>query len=187
MSGQHLANDMSIYYADSEIINQAAKQLSVLKEDVESRDEKILSFWQSFIQSFALAPETFVPKYVMPPSERKLFKIESEIIKRIANERSTVIIGRCGSYVLREHPNHISIFLHGNKTFRINRVQNLLHVSEEAAEYMIVRSDKERTIYHRTMTGKEWTDARRYNISIDTSKIGVDKSVELILKYVELI
>ena len=60
-------------------------------------------------------------------------------------------------------------------------------MSEEAAEYMIVRSDKERTIYHRTMTGKEWTDARRYNISIDTIKSVWIKSVRLILKYVELI
>ena len=185
--GQQLAKYMNIYYADGEIINQAAKQLSVLKEDLESRDEKILSFWQSFIQSFAVAPETYVPKHIMLPSERKLFKIESEIIKRIANERSTVIIGRCGSYVLRAHPNHVSIFLHGDKTFRKSRVQNLLDVSEEVAETMIDKSDKERTIYHRTITGKEWTDARRYNISIDTSKIGADKSIELILKYIELI
>lgn len=185
--GQQLAKSLNVFYADREIISQAAQQLSVLKEDLESRDEKILSFWQSFIRSYAITPDTYVPPQIMPPSDRQLFKIESEIIARIAKEHSAVIIGRCGSYILREHPNHISIFLHGDITFRKGRIQNLYNVSEEVAGKMIVQNDKERALYHHTFTGKEWTDARRYDISIDTSKIGVDKSIEVILKYLEII
>jgi cytidylate kinase len=50
---------------------------------------------------------------------------------------------------------------------------------------MIAQSDKDRTHYNHAFTGKEWTDARQYYISIDTSKIGVDKSMEFILKYLE--
>lgn len=185
--GQQLAKSLNVFYADREIISQAAQQLSVLKEDLESRDEKILSFWQSFIRSYAITPDTYVPPQIMPPSDRQLFKIESETIARIAKEHSAVIIGRCGSYILREHPNHISIFLHGDITFRKGRIQNLYNVSEEVAGKMIVQNDKERALYHHTFTGKEWTDARRYDISIDTSKIGVDKSIEVILKYLEII
>ena len=185
--GQQLAKNLKIFYADREIISQAAKQLSVLKEELESRDEKVLSFWQAFIRSYAIAPDTYVPLQIITPSDRELFKTESEVIGRIAKERSAVIIGRCGSYILREHPNHVSIFLHGAIIFRKNRIQKLYAVSEEVAEKMIVQSDKERALYHRTVTGQEWADARRYDISIDTSKIDVEKSGELILKYVELI
>jgi len=185
--GQQLAKNLKIFYADREIISQAAKQLSVLKEELESRDEKVLSFWQAFIRSYAIAPDTYVPLQIITPSDRELFKTESEVIGRIAKERSAVIIGRCGSYILREHPNHVSIFLHGAIIFRKNRIQKLYAVSEEVAEKMIVQSDKERALYHRTVTGQEWADARRYDISIDTSKIDVEKSGELIMKYVELI
>lgn len=185
--GQQLAKNLNVFYADREIISQAAQQLSVLKEDLEARDEKILSFWQSFIRSYAITPDTYVPPQILPPSDRQLFKIDSEIIARIAKEHSAVIIGRCGSYILREHPNHISIFLHGDITFRKGRIQNLYNVSEAVAGKMIVQNDKERTLYHHTFTGKEWTDARRYDISIDTSKMGVDKSIEVILKYLEII
>jgi cytidylate kinase len=108
--GQQLAKKMNIFYADREIICQAAKQLSVLEEDLEPCDEKTLSFWQSFIRSSAIAPEVYVPPQIIVPTDRKLFKTESEIIARIAKERSAVIIGRCGFYILREHPNHVSIF-----------------------------------------------------------------------------
>ena len=185
--GQQLAKKLEIFYADREIISQAAKQLSVLKEELESRDEKVLSFWQAFIRSYAIAPDTYVPPQIITPSDRELFKTESEVIGRIAKERSAVIIGRCGSYILREHPNHVSIFLHGAITFRKIRIQKLYAVSEEIAEKMIVQSDKERALYHHTVTGQEWADARRYDISIDTSKIDVEKSGELIFKYLESI
>lgn len=185
--GQQLAKNLDFFYADREIIGQAAKQFSILKEDLESRDEKILSFWQSFIRSYAIAPDTYVPPQIIAPSDRELFKTESEIIARIAKERSAVIIGRYGSYVLREHPNHVSIFLHGDITFRNGRIQKLYNVSEEVAGEMIAQNDKERANYNHTFTGKEWTDARQYDISIDTSKIGVDKTVEFILKYLDLI
>ncbi len=185
--GQQLAKNLDVFYADREIIGQAAKQFSILKEDLESRDEKILSFWQSFIRSYAIAPDTYVPPQIIAPSDRELFKTESEIIARIAKERSAVIIGRCGYYVLRDHPNHVSIFLHGDITFRNGRIQKLYNVSEEVAGKMIAQNDKERANYNHTFTGKEWTDARQYDISIDTSKIGVDKTVEFILKYLDLI
>jgi cytidylate kinase len=185
--GQQLAKNLDFFYADREIIGQAAKQFSILKEDLESRDEKILSFWQSFIRSYAIAPDTYVPPQIIAPSDRELFKTESEIIARIAKERSAVIIGRCGYYVLRDHPNHVSIFLHGDITFRKGRIQKLYNVSEEVAGKMIAQNDKERAHYNHTFTGKEWTDARQYDISIDTSKIGIDKTVEFILKYLDLI
>ena len=184
--GQQLAKKLNVFYADREIIHQAAKRFSVLEEDLKSRDEKKLSFWQSFIRSYAIAPDTYVKPHIMAPSDHALFKTESEIIARIAKERSAVIIGRCGSYILREHPNHVSLFLHADIAFRKNRIQALYAVSEEVAGNMIAQSDKERALYHRTVTGQRWSDARRYHLTIDTSQIGLDKTVELILKYLEL-
>jgi cytidylate kinase len=182
---------LSIFYADREIIGQAAKKLSVLEEDLESRDEKISSFWQSYFESLAFitpfaAPHEHMPHQIFAPTDRELFKIQTEIIERIAKERSAVIVGRCGSHILCEHPNHVSIFLHGDITFRKGRIQKQFNISEEVAGKMIIQSDKERAHYNHTFTGKEWTDARQHDLSIDTSKIGVDKSIELILKYLEL-
>jgi len=185
--GQQLANKLNIFYADREIICQAAKQLSVLEEVLESRNEKIISFWQSFLQLCTFVADTYTPPKIIGPTDRELFKAETEIIERIAKERSAVIIGRCGSYILREHPNHVSIFLHGDITFRNGRIQKLYNISEEVAGKMIAQNDKERANYNHTFTGKEWTDARQYDISIDISKIGIDKTVEVILKYLDLI
>lgn len=181
--GQQLAKKLDFFYADREIIGQAAKELSVLEEDLESREERITSYLRSFILSYAIPPVSNPPRQFSGLSDTKLFKTQSEIITRIAKERSAVIIGRCGSYVLRDHPNHVSIFLYADLTFRKNRIQKLHDLSEGEAKETVTQSDGEREQYHYKFTGKDWTDARQYNLCVDSGKLGVDESVEFILNY----
>lgn len=185
--GHELAKRLNVSYADREIIRKAAKYFSTLDESVESRDEKLLSFWQSFIQNSTTVPGVYVPPEMIAPTDRELFEIEAKIIEHIAKKRSAVIIGRCGFHVLREYPNHVSIFLHSDIACRNERIQKLYNSSKESAGKMIAQSDKNRALYCKTFTGKEWTDTRNYNISIDTSKMDIDKIVEFILRYLELI
>jgi cytidylate kinase len=183
--GQQLAKKLNLFYADREIIRQAAKELSVLEEALESSEEKLGSFWKSVLRSYTFGmADVYVPPKENIPTSRELFEVESQIIRSIAQKSPAVIIGRCGSHILREHPNHISIFLHSDRMFRKNRIQECYPVSKETAEKMIDQSDRERALYHRTFTGVEWTDATRYDIALNTGKTGFDKSVEVILKYI---
>jgi CMP/dCMP kinase len=184
--GQQLANKLNFFYADREIIRKAAKRLSVLENDLESRDEKIPSFWESFYQVTTFSPEINLIPASVTSTSRELFEAEAEVIRHIANQRSAVIIGRCGFHLLHEHPNHISVFLHADMAFRNNRIQNVYEVSKETADKMIVKSDKKRAAYCKTFTGKEWTDARNYDISVDTGKTGVDNTIDIILNFVKL-
>lgn len=183
--GQKLAKELNVFYADRDIISQAAQMLSVMEEDIESRDEKILSFWQSFLYSTTFATDTYVAPKTMIPTDRELFDAQTEIIEHIAKERSAVIMGRCGFHILRENPNCNSIFLHADSAFRSEQIQKQYEVPKEYADKMIAQSDKERALYCKTFTGKEWTDARNYDLTIDTGKLDVDKTVELILNYMK--
>lgn len=184
--GQQLAKNLGVFYADREIISQAAKQFSVLEKDLESIEEKKGSFWGSFLHSFEIGySDPYKPPQITLPPDLILFNAQSGIIKQIAKERSAVIIGRCGSHILREHPNHLSIFLHGDIPFRIKRVQKLYNVTEEVAKQMIVKSDKDRAQYFHSFTGEEWTDARQYDLSINTSKMDFENSLKLIMKFLE--
>lgn len=184
--GQKLANELKICYADREIITETAKKLSILEEGLQIRDEKLASFWQTSLQSCMYCSYGYIPPQIYVPTDRILFEAEAEVIQHIAKSNSAVIIGRCGSYILSDHPNHLSIFLHGDAQLRKKRVQELYNLNEEEAAKMISRSDKDRAQYHRTLTKMDWTDSRQYDLSIDTSKIGLDNSVELILKYIDL-
>lgn len=183
--GRELSKRLNMFYADREIIREAAKELSVHEEDIESIDEKI-SGWDLFLKSFVAAPDLCLPSKFNVTTDAELFKIESEIIERLAKERSSVIVGRSSSYVLRNHPNHISIFLHGDTDFRVQKIKETHNVNDEEALKIITQTDKARALYFKTFTKHEWCNARIYDLSINSSKLGYDKSIELILDYIDI-
>jgi cytidylate kinase len=184
--GHLLAKRTGAFYADRGIIRKTAKKLEVLEEEVESRDEKILSFWEFLLHPTVIIDE-YVPPELLSPTDRELFDSESEVIEHIAKTRSAVIIGRCGFHVLRDYPAHVRIFLHASRDFRAARLQTVHRLSKDDAEKLIVKSDKDRAEYCETFTGKNWIDARNYDLSIDSGAAGnLDKVAELILSYVKL-
>lgn len=181
--GQQLAKHLGIAYIDREITSEAAKRLMVLESELESREEKILSFWQSFVQYDAYAPSVYAPPKTLMPTNRELFDVEADIIRRIASEKSAVIMGRCGFNILSGHLNRISLCFYGEMGFRVHRVAELYAISEKEAENLILQTDKNRSHFCRTFTGKEWSDLSNYDLSIDTSKLGMDKSIAVIINY----
>lgn len=185
--GQQIAKKLNMYYADHEIVARAAEQFSANIVDVASQDERVEPLWKSLWSYYGTAPNVYIPslkKYI--PTSLELFNTESEIIKHIASEHSSVIIGRCGFYVLRNFLNRIDIFLHADLDFRVRRIEGLYSISEEEAKDMIVQNDKERGNYIRSFTGKEWTNSKLFDLSINTGKIGITKSLEMILDYIKL-
>ncbi len=184
--GQQLAKKLNIRYFDREIISKAANELSVSEEDLESLDEKATSALKSWLQlcQFGVT-EPYIPPQLLP-TDKELFKTESQIIEYISNEGPAVIIGRSGSYILKEKPNHISIFLHASTEFRKDRILKLYNLSLENAERMIKRSDAERQHHIMKFSKVEWTDLNNYDLTIDTSKIDFDSCLNLIIKYIEL-
>ncbi|MGC9151830.1 MAG: AAA family ATPase [Microbacter sp.] len=184
--GQALSQKLNLYYADNEIIQKVAEKYSLTEEYLAHRDERIESIWKSFLKFSAFSSEKFIPTDKVEPTSEELFNAETTVIQHVAKEHPSVIIGRCGFHVLREMPNRISIYLHSDLLSRQQRIQEVYGVSADQAREMILQSDKERGQYIQTFTGKKWTDARNYHLTIDTGALGFDRSIELILQYIRL-
>jgi len=121
--GQRLAQCLKFSYLDHEILHQAAEELKIPVEHLAVRDEKVTSNWQSVLQSFAYANSwTYAPPSLDILNDKDLYNVESDIITRITNQCSAVIVGRGGHYVLRNHPRCLNIFLHADIKFRQQRV-----------------------------------------------------------------
>ena len=48
-----------------------------------------------------------------------------------------------------------------------------------------MKADKHRAQYYNSYTDKEWGDIRNYDITINTSKLSLEKVADIILKYLE--
>jgi cytidylate kinase len=181
--GQRLALRLNALYLDHEIVRQAAQELKISEEYLKARDEKVTSNWQSVLRSLAYSNSW---SYAPPPldilNDEDLYSVESDIIKRIANQRTAIIVGRGACYVLRDHPRCLSVFLHGDLKFRQQRVEEIYHVNGPKALKLIASVDQERAHYLRALTGRDWLDASQYHISLDTSVLGMEKAEHIIVE-----
>ena len=130
--GQQLASRLNIFFADRDILRYAANRLSTFEENLESREERLLSFWHSLLKTIPQKDVVTIPSVAssLEYTDQELFDTEAEIIKKIVHEKPAVILGRCGHYILRDEPNHISIFLHADQKFRIKTYSEIIQFTK---------------------------------------------------------
>ncbi|HEY3358356.1 MAG TPA: cytidylate kinase-like family protein [Polyangia bacterium] len=181
--GQRVAARLGVAYADREILRRAAETLGAKEEVLASQDERAPSFWDELLGSYAYGPPeaTFVPPPLVVPSPRALQAAEAAVIAELARTRSAVIVGRGGFHVLRDHPRHLSVFLHADPVFRRLRMCANYGLEEAEAKAQIEEADRARARHLRALTGRDWADARQYDLALNTSALGLEAAEEAIV------
>ena len=59
-------------------------------------------------------------------------------------------------------------------------------MSPKELERFINKTDKHRAEYYKYHTGREWTDARNYDLCLDSSKLGYERCVDEIISYMKV-
>lgn len=175
--GRKLADLLDISYYDKEIINLASIESGLNADIFEQADEKnCYSFFDNF---FGMQ---LSKNYL---GNENLFEIQSKIIKEEALKGSALFVGRCSDYILREYERRIDIFITANKEDRIRRTSQRKNISLKEAEVLNVKIDKKRKEYYNFFNKKSWGHAGSYHLCINSSVLGIDKSVLLIKSFVE--
>lgn len=104
--------------------------------------------------------------------------------KKAKNGDSFVIVGRCAESVLKEFDSLVPIFVLADMDWKINRVMEEHKISKDEAEWMVVRKNKARKSYHNYYCTGKWGDSRNYDISINSSKLGIERTVDILEEYI---
>ena len=118
-------------------------------------------------------------------TSHELFEAQCEAIRQIASKESCVIVGRCGFHIFENHPNALKIFIHSTEDCRKRRIAQKYDLDLRDAAAMVVDNDYSRELYTKTFTGKDWTDARNYDICLDVRKFGINGAVDFLMKCIE--
>ena len=183
--GEKLADRLGIPFLDRDILKEVARQLDLAESEVANREERLSTFWQNFTRVALLSDPTFNlvgQPYI--PSDSDVFQMECSTIQRIAEKSSAVFFGRCGCYVLRDHPRRASLLVTAEQPDRLQRLRDLYKLSEAKTLELIKTNDQERANYIRALTKRDWLDARHYDLCINTSAVGWDCAVDLAEKCV---
>ena len=181
--GKILADDLGIKYYDKELLERAAKDSGLCQELFENHDEKPTnSFLYSLVMdTYSLGYTTSA--YMDMPINHKIFLAQFDTIKKLANEESCVIVGRCADYALADYPNTVSVFITGNDEDKLKSIKDLYNVDDAKAKDIMVKTDKKRSSYYNYYSSKKWGDSRSYDMCINSSVLGPDGTADMIIAF----
>ncbi len=118
-------------------------------------------------------------------SEENLFNYQAMVIKKLASEESCVIVGRCADYVLRGEPHVVRVFIYADEEQCIKNAAEVKGITDrKEAIKTITSTDKERAAYYKAHTGREWIDARNYDLCLNSGDLGFSKCVDIITDFI---
>jgi cytidylate kinase len=181
---QIIGQALNIPVYDSHLINLAAKESGINPKLFEKADEVTNKGFLATVVRGISAPFTSLENfYGNSISNDSLFEVQANIIRKKAETENCIIVGRCADYVLREHPRHLSIFVRANYDDRVKFVSDRNIISREKAKDIIEKTDNQRSEYHDFYSETNWGDSRAYDLCVNSSILGIEKTAEFLLYY----
>ena len=187
--GHFVAEAFGIKLYDKEMLARAAKESGICEELFETHDEKPTnSFLYSLVMdtySMGYAGNT----YTEMPINHKVFLAQFDAIKKIADEGPCILVGRCADYILRERDDVLNVFIHADMDFRLKRIKadtDKEFKDDNKVIDFINKTDKKRANYYNYYSSKKWGDSRSYDFCIDSSVLGIGKTVDMIIEYLKI-
>ncbi len=181
--GKRVADALSVAYYDKEILQAISKETGLDTTLIDKLDSNVSrGFGYTFSRSFTMYKQ-------IPAGEVNLAK--TYMLKKLASKSSAVFVGGCSDYVLREiKPLKVYIYS-SDMQYRVNRCfdkvpEDRKTISEKEMASQILEIDKNRAKYYEGQTAQKWANNDNYNLCIDTSKVGIEGAVEIILKAISV-
>ena len=185
--GKALSERLGIPYYDKELLTLAAKDSGFSEALFQNADEKPSS---SLLYSLVMGNypmSSGALGFNEMPLNDQLFLIQSNTIRKVSSQGSCIIIGRCADYVLKGNKDLISIFIHAPLEARVKRAVECYGIDPAKAEDICLKNDKSRANFYNYYSDQKWGMCRTYSLSIDSSLLGIDGSVDQIIQFTEIV
>jgi cytidylate kinase len=183
--GRLLAEKLDIPFYDKEILDEQVKNSGYTNEYLKNFDEKKTN---SFLYSVYMNPQTLMLQSAFggtQPMDLAIQKVQFEAIKEIAAKGSCVIVGRRADQILKNERGLVRVFISAEDEDRVAHVAQRDNLSRKEAETKVKRMDRSRKAYYNYYGDGEWGQASNYDICLNTSTLGVEGCVEVILALIK--
>lgn len=178
--GLRLSKKLNIPFYDGEILTLTAENSRFAESYLNKIDEQKPNFF-----NFGTASHLAISNFTMMSPNDEAFVEMTKVIKTLAKQGPCIIVGRCADYILKGES--INFFVHADIKDRVERklaLEEKKRKPEEMEKYVLGK-DKERAKFHEYYSHEKWADATNYHLCINTSAVGIDGAVDLMVKYVE--
>ncbi|MBQ5311608.1 MAG: cytidylate kinase-like family protein [Oscillospiraceae bacterium] len=174
--GRHLAERLGVDFCDRNMLDRIAEEKDTSAENLRKYDETPKRFLLSrTVRGFSNSPEEIIARMQFEYLEKKA-----------ASGESFIVVGRCAESVLKDCRGLISLFITGDEDTKIDRVAEHRNMTRDQARMAILRHDKKRKAYHNYYCEGKWGDSRNYEMTINSSKLGIMGSVDMLENYIRM-
>lgn len=174
-----IGRELGIPVYDNELISKAAEESGYSKSVFEGGEKRRSLFSMSSFFASGRLPFGESSGYV---NDDMLFKIQSEVIRSIAEKGDAIIVGRCADYILRDL-DCLDVFVCAPMEFRIQRLMKNEGLKEDEAEELMRRKDRTREAYYNFYTFGAWGRADNYDLCVDSSILGIEGTADFIIDF----
>lgn len=184
--GKMLANELGFSYYDKEIPLLASIDSGISEKLFGRADEKLKG------GLFKKPVKVYRDNKLIPPqsddfvSDDNLFNYQAKVIKELAQKESCVFVGRCADFVLKDMKNMVRVFVYASPEACIRNVIDMYGLSEKEAKKVIEKTDRQRAAYYKYYTGRDWDNARNYDLVLNSSELGFEKCTRIIEQYINI-
>lgn len=173
---EYLAEKFELPLYDHNLLREITDEKNIPLEHIKRYDELPKNPWFSrTIRGYSNSPE------------ENIANMQFEYLKKKAdNGDSFVVVGRCAESILKNYDGLISFFVLADMEAKVKRIEKINGISQSQAEALIKRNDKERKAYHNYYCTVKWGDSRNYDISINSSKLGISRTAEMLEQYIKV-
>ena len=191
--GRALAERLDAELLDRAIVAQVAVRSGIPESQLETYDERLPSVWQRLASALASSsPEIVMPSSVADEAPAlsihdRLTRITRAVVEEAAGRGNAVIVGRGGAFILGRRSGVLNVQLQASLEDRVGylltRVEDAppdARMDEASLRALCKSIDGARREYVRSLFGADWMDPRHYDLIVDTGRIGVGRTVDLL-------
>lgn len=182
--GYCLAKKLGVPFYDQELIAMASEQSNIHEDIFYANDEMLAGSDRAGSQYVTVDP--FSSRYEVPMSDQ-IFFIQTNIIKRLAQNGPCVIIGRCSDVIIEDS---FKVFICASLKKRVERLLALEKdpdIDHKKMEARIRQIDAKRRDYYQYYSGNEWGKAKNYHLCLSSDKLGINTCVDIIAASLKLL
>lgn len=174
---QAIGLKLGIPVYDNELIVKAAQQSGFNPDLFRKSDEK-----RRFLRLGSLFNSNRYGRFSSGLNDVELFRIQSDVIRKIAAEGPAIFIGRASNYILRDL-DCLNVFICAPMEVRKNYVRRREELPEDKAAEIIFKRDRARAEFYNFFSFGHWGKSSDYHLCIDSSILGIEKTADYIIGF----
>ena len=172
---EKLAEKLGVKLYDRQLVEEAAKKLEMDEHTVQKADEVSAKDIEGLKTTYG------VGNFYL---STQVLDAQADIIERVAQNESCIIMGRCADYILKDRDDCLKIYIYAPFDVRTKHIAEKYDMLMFSAKRLVRQMDEKRDTYYKYVTGNRRGEHDGKDAMFDSSIMGVDGTVDMLLEMI---